>query len=61
MKAKYKQLRSLLEREATPGRVKEVQRLVRELWPGPRVMTEIAMWLRRGPKPKLYVRKGLKI
>ncbi len=46
--SKNKQLKQLLTKEPTAGRVKEVERLVDELDLGPGYRTKIAVWIRLG-------------
>lgn len=47
--SKNKQLKQLMDREPTEGRVKEVKRLVQELRLGPGQRAKIAVWMRLGP------------
>jgi len=47
--SKNKQLKQLMDREPTTGRVKEVKRLAQELCLGPGLWAKITMWMRMGP------------
>ncbi len=47
-RTKNDQLKQLLTREPTEGRIKEVKRLAKELGLGPGKQTKIAVWIRTG-------------
>ncbi len=47
--SKNEQLKQLLQKTPTEGRIREVERLIKELQLGSNYNTRIAIWIRTGP------------